>query len=53
MRPITPPPEFLDITESPGELELIRMIDFIHAEGQKVMLRPMLESHDGNGRLQV
>ena len=47
------PWEFLDITESPGELELIRMIDFIHAEGQKVMLRPMLESHDGNGRLQV
>lgn len=47
------PREFLDITESPGELELIRMIDFIHAEGQKVMLRPMLESHDGNGRLQV
>ena len=33
------PREFLDITESPGELELIRMIDFIHAEGQKVMLR--------------
>lgn len=47
------PREFLDITESPGELELIRMIDFIHAEGQKVMLRPMRESHDGNGRLQV
>ncbi len=45
--------EFLDITESPGELELIRMIDFIHATGLKVMLRPMRESHDGNGGLQV
>ena len=45
--------EFLDLEESPGELELARMIDIIHAEGLKVMLRPMLESHDGNGRLQV
>lgn len=45
--------EFLDLEESPGELELARMIDFIHGEGLKVMLRPMLESHDGNGRLQV
>lgn len=45
--------EFLDLAESPGELELARMIDFIHAEGLKVMLRPMLETHDGNGRLQV
>ena len=45
--------EYLDLAESPGELELARMIDFIHAEGLKVMLRPMLETHDGNGRLQV
>ncbi len=45
--------EFLDFAESPGELETARLIDFIHAEGMKVMLRPMLESHDGNGRLQV
>lgn len=45
--------EFLDLEESPGEIELARMIDFIHAQGLKVMLRPMLESHEGNGRLQV
>lgn len=45
--------EFLDLEESPGEIELARMIDFIHAQGLKVMFRPMLESHEGNGRLQV
>ena len=41
------------LTEFHRDHRMDRMIDFIHATGLKVMLRPMRESHDGNGRLQV
>ena len=45
--------QFRDFENTPNDLELKGIIDYIHAKGMKVQLRPMLECFDGLGRLAV
>jgi hypothetical protein len=45
--------QYRDFEVTPGDDELRRIIDTIHAHGMKVQLRPMLETQDGWGRLRV
>ena len=45
--------QFHDFEHTPGDLELVGIIDYIHKKGMKVELRPMLECFDGKGRLGV
>ncbi len=45
--------QFRDFENTPGDLELADIIDRIHKKGMRVQLRPMLECHDGEGRLSV
>ena len=45
--------QFRDFTNTPNDLELAAIIDYIHKKGMKVQLRPMLECFDGKGRLGV
>ncbi len=45
--------QFRDFELTPSDDELIGIIDYFHAKGIRVQLRPMLETLDGKGRLQV
>lgn len=45
--------QYRDFEVTPGDHELFRIIAYLHEIGIKVQLRPMLETQDGNGRLQV
>lgn len=45
--------QYRDFEITPGDDELMEIIDYIHSKGIKVQLRPMLETQDGHGRLQV
>ncbi|MGN1121246.1 MAG: glycoside hydrolase family 113, partial [Eubacteriales bacterium] len=45
--------QFRDFEHTPNDIELKEIIDFIHAKGMHVQLRPMLECYDGKGRLAV
>lgn len=45
--------QYRDFEVTPNDHELVGMIDALHAAGIKVHLRPMLETQDGQGRLQV
>ena len=44
---------FRDFRNTPGDDELIEIIDYIHSKGIKVMLRPMIECWDGTQRSHV
>ena len=44
---------FRDFRNTPGDDELIEIIDYIHSKGIKVMLRPMIECWDGTQRFHV
>ncbi len=45
--------QYRDFEITPSDYELHSMIDHLHAKGLRVHLRPMLETQDGCGRLQV
>lgn len=45
--------QFMDFEMTPDSFEVAEMIDYLHSLGLKVQLRPMLETMDGCGRLQV
>ncbi len=45
--------QFIDFEMTPDSWEICEMIDYLHSLGLKVQLRPMLETMDGCGRLQV
>jgi len=45
--------QFADFEKSIPDFELMDIIDYIHKKGMRVQLRPMLECHDGTGRLGV
>jgi len=45
--------QFRDFKNTPNDLELKEIIDYIHSKGLHVQLRPMLECFDGIGRLGV
>ena len=45
--------QYRDFADSPGDLELADIIDYIHSKGMKVCLRPMEESLDGLDRLSI
>jgi len=45
--------QFRDFVNTPNDIELKEIIDYIHAKGIRVQLRPMLECFDGKGRLGV
>ena len=45
--------QFRDFENTPSDIELKEIIDYIHAKGIKVQLRPMLECFDGKGRFGV
>ena len=45
--------QYKDFAFSQNDLDLKDAIDYIHAKGMKVQLRPMLECRDGTGRLGV
>jgi len=45
--------QFRDFQNTPNDLEIKEIIDYIHGKGIKVQLRPMLECFDGKGRLGV
>lgn len=44
---------YRDFRMTPGDDELRSIIDYIHAKGMKVQLRPMLECWDGAQRMQI
>lgn len=41
---------YRDLKNTPSDDELIEIIDYIHSKNIKVMLRPMIECHDGTQR---
>ncbi len=45
--------QFADFLGTPADDEIIEMVDYLHSLGLKVQFRPMLETLDGAGRLQV
>lgn len=45
--------QFRDFVMTPSDEEIIEMVKYFHSLGVKVQLRPMLETLDGAGRLQV
>jgi len=45
--------QYRDFEVTPGDHEVYKIIDYMHSNGIEVTLRPMLETQDGNGRLQV
>ena len=45
--------QYKDFLYGQSDLDLADIIDYIHAKGMKVQLRPMLECKDGVGRLGV
>lgn len=45
--------QFRDFVNTPNDIEIAAIIDYIHKKGMKVQLRPMLECFDGKGRLGV
>ncbi len=45
--------QYRDFEVTPNDHELYTIIDHMHSRGMRVNLRPMLETQDGNGRLQV
>lgn len=45
--------QYRDFEVTPSDHELYGIIDYMHGRGLKVQLRPMLETQDGCGRLQV
>ena len=42
--------QYRDFAESPNDIELKEIIDYIHSKGMKVCLRPMEEAQDGTDR---
>ncbi len=44
---------YRDFQNTPGDDELIEIIQYIHSKGIKVMLRPMIECWDGTQRFQL
>ena len=44
---------FRDFQYTPGDDELVEIIQYIHSKGIKVMLRPMIECWDGTQRFQL
>ena len=44
---------YRDFKNTPGDDELIEIINYIHSKNIKVMFRPMLECHDGTQRGQI
>lgn len=47
------PRMFLDFEQTPSDLEVAEIIDYMHERGLKVQLRAMIECHDGHGRNQI
>ncbi len=45
--------QYRDFEVTPNDHELYTLITYMHQQGLRVNLRPMLETQDGNGRLQV
>lgn len=45
--------QYRDFEVTPNDHELYVIIDYMHKKGLRVQLRPMLETQDGCGRLQV
>jgi len=45
--------QYRDFEVTPNDHELHTLIAYMHERGLRVNLRPMLETQDGNGRLQV
>ncbi len=45
--------QYRDFEVTPGDHELMTIIDALHQAGIRVHLRPMLETQNGQGRLQV
>ena len=45
--------QYRDFEVTPNDHELYLLIEYMHSKGLKVCLRPMLETQDGSGRLQV
>ena len=45
--------QFRDFEQTPNDIEIKEIIDYIHGKGLHVQLRPMLECYDGLGRLGV
>ncbi len=45
--------QYRDFAESPSDLELKEIIDYIHSKGLKVCLRPMEEAQDGTDRCRI
>jgi hypothetical protein len=45
--------QYRDFAESPNDIELKEIIDYIHSKGMKVCLRPMEEAQDGTDRYYI
>lgn len=45
--------QFRHFTLTPNDSEVVEIINYLHSLGLKVQLRPMLETLDGCGRLQI
>ncbi len=45
--------QYRDFEVTPDDSEIRHIIDYMHEKGMRVHLRPMLETQDGHGRLQV
>lgn len=45
--------QYRDFEVTPGDHELVSIIDALHKAGIRVHLRPMLETQDGQGRLTI
>ena len=44
---------YRDFQMTPGDEELVEIINYLHSKGIKVMMRPMIECWDGTQRMQV
>ncbi|WP_334319065.1 hypothetical protein OH491_22280 [Termitidicoccus mucosus] len=44
---------YRDFAQTPGEDEIMGIVDYIHSKGMKVQLRPMLECWDGTQRVHI
>ena len=45
--------QYRDFAESPNDIELMEIINYIHSKGLKVCLRPMEEAQDGTDRCRI
>ena len=53
MESFASPRVFCDFENTPSDVEIADIIEYVHRKGMRVYLRPMIECYDGHGRTQV